>query len=229
MRNFRPRKLPLRLLVSSLVLAGSTLGQTPAGTTPSLAQGQNHVTRSGPNRENGNSSQSALDAVRVFYTYITKYQPLGLPQGRAKKDLWPLLSKRLVRELDALQSCDDDYYRRYGDYLRANQFKPVTPWLEHGLFSGPNEAPIPSKFSILGSETVGENRVDVHLRFTYKQTHCCGYPTQYEYYEGVVTVILENGRFVVDDFVAMDGTKSINRLSDGYPECKVGRWVGRPD
>ena len=144
MRNFRPRKLPLRLLVSSLVLAGSTLGQTPAGTTPSLAQGQNHVTRSGPNRENGNSSQSALDAVRVFYTYITKYQPLGLPQGRAKKDLWPLLSKRLVRELDALQSCDDDYYRRYGDYLRANQFKPVTPWLEHGLFSGPNEAAIPS-------------------------------------------------------------------------------------
>jgi len=82
------------------------------------------------------------------------------------------------------------------NYLRANQYKPATPWLEDGLFSGPNEAASPSKFSILSSKTVGENRVDVHLRFTHKQTYCCSYPTQYEHYKGVVTVILENGRFV---------------------------------
>jgi len=103
------------------IVAGSTPGQTPAGTKPGVAQGLNHVTRSGPNQEHSNSPQSALDAVRVFYTYISKYQPLGLPQGRAKKDLWPLLSKRLTQELDTLQACEDDYYKRYGDFLRANQ------------------------------------------------------------------------------------------------------------
>jgi hypothetical protein len=192
------------------------------------APGQNHATNSEPSRERRNSGRSPLEVVRVFYTYITMYRPLGIPMGRAKEALWPLMSKRLVRELDTLQSCDDDYYHRYGDYLRANQYKPATPWLEDGLFSGPNEAASPSKFSILGSKTVGENRVEVHLRFTHKQTHCCGYPTQYDHYEGVATVILENGRFVIDDFVALDGATSLNRLSDGYPQCKGGQWVDAP-
>ncbi len=174
-----------------------------------------------------NAPQAALDAVRVFYTYITRYQPMGIPYGRVKKALWPLLSKRLVQELDSLEACDDDYYRRYSKILDANQYKPATPWLEEGLFSGPNEAATPMKFSILSSRAVGKNRTDVHLRFTYKQTYCCGYPASYDHPEGVVTAILENNRWVIDDFVAMYENDELLRLSDGYPkECKAGRWVG---
>jgi hypothetical protein len=172
-----------------------------------------------------NASQSALDAVRVFYTYITRYQPIGIPQGQAKKALWPLLSKRIVRELDGLQACDDDYYRRYGDVLEANHYKPATPWLEEGLFSGPNEAASPMKFSILDSRAVGEDRVDVHLRFTQKQTYWRGHPASYDHFEGVVTAILDNNRWVIDDFVAMYENDELLRLSDGYPECKEDQWV----
>ena len=173
------------LLLSLLVLELATRGH-----------GQSDAMRSEPSQALGNTSQAALDAVRVFYTYITRYQPLGIPQGRAKKALWPLMSKRLVRELDSLQACDDDYYRRYGDILRANVYKPATLWLEEGLFSGPNEAASSTKFSILGSRPIGKNRVDVHLRFTQKQTYCCGQPTSYDHTEGVVTAILENKRWV---------------------------------
>jgi len=74
---------------------------------------------------------------------------LDIPEGRAKKAPWPLLSKRLIQELEDLQGCADDYYKRYGDFLKANQFKSATPWLEDGLFSGPNEAagPMKSRFS----------------------------------------------------------------------------------
>jgi hypothetical protein len=172
-----------------------------------------------PLRVHSNSSQSALDAVRVFYTYITRYRPMGIPEGRAKKALWPLLSKRLVQELDGLQACEDDYYRSYGDILRANQYKPATPWLEEGLFSGPIEAAGPRKFSILSSKTIGENRVDVHLRLT-------GDPASSANFDGVATVILENNRWVIDDFVAMYANDELLRLSDGYPECKRGHWVG---
>jgi hypothetical protein len=175
-----------------------------------------------------NTSQSALDAVRILYSYITRYQPLGIPYGRAKKAFWPLLSKRLVQELDTLQACEDDYYRRYGKILRANHYKPATPWLEEGLFSRPNEAAVPMKFSILSSKAIGENRVDVHLRFTHKQTYCCGHPTSYEHYEGLVTVILEYKRWVIDDFVAMYENDELLRLSDGYRECKGVQWVGEP-
>jgi hypothetical protein len=179
-----------------------------------------------PLRVHSHAPQSALEDVRLFYTYITRYQPLGIPQGRAKKALWPLLSRRLVQELDSLQACDDDYYRRYDDVLKANQYKPATPWLEEGLFSGPNEAASPMKFSILGSRQIGENRVDVHLRFTRKQTHCCGHPASYDHTEGVVTAVLENNRWVIDDFVAMYDNDELIRLSDGYPECKGDQWVG---
>jgi hypothetical protein len=178
-----------------------------------------------PLRVHSNASQSALDAVRVFYTYITRYRPLGIPEGRAKQALWPLLSVRLVQELDSLQACDEDYYRRYGDILRANQYKPATPWLEEGLFSGPNEAAGPITFTILCSKAIGENRVDVHLRFTLKQTNPDDYLMAHERYEGVVTVILESNRWVIDDFVSFENDELL-RLSDGYPECKSGQWAG---
>jgi hypothetical protein len=173
-----------------------------------------------PGELHSNPSRAALDAVRVFYTYITKYRPLGIPQGRAKKALWPLLSKRLVQELDSLQACDEDYYWRYDVILRANHYKPATPWLEEGLFSGSNEAASPMKFDILGSQAIGENRVDVHLGFADDLM-------AHERYGGVVTVILEGNRWVIDDFVALDDS-ALSRLSDGYPECKGGQWVDSP-
>jgi hypothetical protein len=172
-----------------------------------------------PLRVHSNTSQSALDAVRVFYPYITRYRPIGIPQGPAKKALWPLLSKRLVQELESLQACEDDYYRLYSDVLDASHYKPATPWLEEGLFSGPNEAAGPRKFSILGSKALGDNRADVHLRFT-------GDPASSGHFEGVATVILENNRWVLDDFVAMYENDELQRLSDGYTECKDGHWVG---
>jgi hypothetical protein len=229
MRNRRPGRLQLLLLLLSLTLSGSTVGQTPVGANADPAPGQSHATGSDPGKGRSNSSQSALDTVSAFYAYIIRYQPLGIPQGRAKKALWPLLSKRLVQELDSLQACEDDYYRRYGDILRANHFKPETPWLEEGLFSGPNEAASPMKFSVLSRKSIGENRVDVHLRFTHKQTYCCGHPTSYEHYEGLVTVIRENGRFVIDDFVALYENDALLHLSDGYRECKGGQWVRLPE
>jgi hypothetical protein len=165
-----------------------------------------------------NAPRSALDAVRVFYTYITRYQQLGIPHARARKALGPLLSKRLAQELDGLQACDDDYYRRYGEILRANTYKPATPWLEEGLFTGPNDAATPSTFRILGSRFVGENRVDTLIAFK----------EDWGDSQGDVTAIRENNRWVIDDYVAMYENDELRRLSAGYPECKGGQWVGEP-
>jgi hypothetical protein len=177
----------------------------------------------GPLRVHRNTLQAPLDAVGVFYNHITRYRPLGIPYP--KKVLWPLLSRRLAQEFDSLRACDEDYYRRYGDILKANHYKPVTPWLEEGLFSGSNEAAGPRKFSIIDSRAIGENRVDVHLKFTLKEA-CCDKLVAQERYEGVVTVILESNRWVIDDFVSLYGNDELFRLSDGYPECKGGQWVG---
>jgi hypothetical protein len=189
-------------------------------------QAQNRITAEPPNTQV--RPASPLDTVRIFYTYIIRHRPIGIPEGADKKVLWPLMSQRLVRQLNTLQACEDDYYRRNGETLRANQFKPTIGWLEQGLFSGWNEAASPSKFIVLNS-TKGKNKVDVHLRFTHKQTYCCGHPTAYEHYEGIVTVILEGDRFVIDDYVPLgDDDRPGKPLSKGYEECKGGNWVGLP-
>jgi hypothetical protein len=179
-----------------------------------------------PYQVSGNVPQAALRAVRRFYTDITKYQQLGVPNGSARKALWPLMSKRLQQELESIQACDDDYYRRYGAFLRANTYKPSSPWLEDGPFTGPNDAATPRKFSILASRSIGDSRVDVHLQFP-EPKYCCSQRPPYFYTEGVVTVILENGRWVVDDYVSMYENDDLTRLSAGVTECKSGEWVGR--
>jgi len=169
-----------------------------------------------PLQVRSNAPRSALDAVRVFYTYITRYHQAGIPYGRAKKALWPLLSKRLAQQLDSLEACDKDYFRRYGKILRTNTIKPAIPWGEEGLFTGPNDAATPSTFRILGSRSVGENRVDVLIAFK----------EDWGDSEGDVTAILENNRWVIDDYIAMYENDELQRLSAGYPECKGGQWVG---
>jgi hypothetical protein len=162
--------------------------------------------------------QSALDAVRVFYTNLTKHPLLGLPSGKAQRIVSPFLSTRLSKEIDGLETCDKDYYRRYEKILRANTYKPATPWLEVGLFTGPNDAAGPSAFRILGSRSVGKNRVDVLLAFK----------EDWGESQGDVTVILENNRWVIDDYVAMYENDELKRLSAGYAVCEDGRWVGEP-
>ena len=162
--------------------------------------------------------QSALEAVRLFYTDITKFHSSGIPSGRVKKALWPLMSKRLAQEIDGLGACDKDYFRRYGKILRAHTIKPAIPWGEAGLFTGPNDAATPPTFRILGSRSVGENRVDVLLAFK----------EDWGEFEGNVTVVLENGRWVIDDYVGMYENDELSRLSAGYSQCRDGRWVGEP-
>ena len=169
-----------------------------------------------PLQVRSNPPRSALEAVRQFYTYIARYRPLGIPSGRAKKVLRPLLSKRLAQQLDRLEACDADYYGRFGEILRANQYKPGTPWLEDGLFTGPNDAATPSTFRILSSRSVGKSRVDVLIAFKEAWGDS----------EGDVTAILENNRWVIDDYVAMYENDELERLSAGYTQCKGGQWVG---
>jgi hypothetical protein len=169
-----------------------------------------------PLQVRSNTPRSALDAVRAFYTYTTRHHWLGIPYGREEKALRPLFSKRLAQQLESLEACDKDYYQRYGEFLRANTYKSGLPWLEDGLFTGPNDAATPRAFRILSSRAIGENRVDVLIAFK----------EDWGDSEGDVTAILENNRWVIDDYVSMYENDELRRLSAGYAQCKGGQWVG---
>jgi hypothetical protein len=97
-------------------------------------------------------SSSPINVVRAFYDQIIKLHPIGIPTGEAKRALWPLLSSRLAQRLDALQACEDDYYRRNKKKLESEQLKPSIGWIESGLFSGENEQ---SKQSVLNNDRPG--------------------------------------------------------------------------
>ncbi|WP_263410445.1 hypothetical protein [Terriglobus tenax] len=165
-----------------------------------------------------NAAPSALEAVRMFYADIIKYHSAGIPSGRVKKALMPLMSKRLAHEIDSLSACEKDYFGRYGEILRAGTIKAAIPWGEAGLFTGPNDASTPASFRILGSRAIGENRVDVLLAFK----------EDWGESQGDATVVLENNRWVIDDYVAMYENDALEHLSAGYSVCKDGRWVGEP-
>jgi hypothetical protein len=169
-----------------------------------------------PLQVRSNVPRSALDAVRAFYTYTTRHHWLGIPYGREENALRPLLSRRLAQQLESLEACDKDYYQRYGEFLRANTYKSGLPWLEDGLFTGPNDAATPRAFRILSSRAIGENRVDVLIAFK----------EDWGDSEGDVTAILENNRWVIDDYVSMYENDELRRLSAGYAQCKGGQWVG---
>jgi hypothetical protein len=169
-----------------------------------------------PLQVRSNTPRSALDAVRAFYTYTTRHHWLGIPYGREEKALRPLLSKRLAQQLESLEACDKDYHQRYGEFLRANTYKSGLPWLEDGLFTGPNDAATPRAFRILSSRAIGDNRVDVLIAFKEDWGNS----------EGDVAAILENNRWVIDDYVSMYENDELRRLSAGYAQCKGGQWVG---
>jgi len=169
-----------------------------------------------PLQVRSNTPRSALDAVRAFYTYTTRHHWLGIPYGHEEKALRPLLSKRLAQQLESLEACNKDYYQRYEEFLRANTYKSGLPWLEDGLFTGPNDAATPRAFRILSSRAIGENRVDVLIAFK----------EDWGDSEGDVTAILENNRWVIDDYVSMYENDELRRLSAGYAQCKGGQWVG---
>lgn len=100
-------------------------------------------------------------------------------------------------------------------FFAPTHTSPQHLWLEDGLFTGPNDAATPRIFRILGSRAVGENRVDVLIAFK----------EDWGDSEGDVTAILENNRWVIDDYLAMYENDDLQRLSAGYSECKGGQWV----
>ena len=177
-------------------------------------------------------SSSPTNVVRAFYDQIIKLHPIGIPTGEAKRALWPLRSSRLAHRLDALQTCEDDYYRRNKKKLESEQLKPSIGWIESGLFSGENEQALPAEVTITRIEPAGTGRFRVYLQFTYRDTlETYGRPPDDSNtfrWTGIVLVVSEGDRYAVDDYIPINHNsgKSLAALSEGFPECRENRWVG---
>lgn len=171
---------------------------------------------------------SPSTVVRALYKQIVTRGPLGIPKGEDKAAIWPFLSKRFARRLDAAQACENDYFRQHS----GGDGKPEFGWLESGLFSGENEQATPGAAVVEHADTQKDGSFHVHVRLTYRDlpdTHAeaLGGMTA-RYWQVVAVVIPENGRFVVDDilFFKKDSTRVEARQADLFSGCNGSRWVG---
>jgi hypothetical protein len=156
------------------------------------------------------------------------HHPLGIPRGQDRASITPLLSRRLHKQLGAVQSCQADYLRQYPRPARATQ----PAWLNAGLFSGDGALALPGADLVDHKERQedGSFRVFVWLsREDSARSDSASPASRWRIWHVSALVKSEDGRFVVDDVRlfgddSKDGPSRL--LSDSFAGCDGPRWVG---
>ena len=158
--------------------------------------------------------------VRKLYHQVVTRHPLGIPKEADKKAIWPFLSRGAIRRLETAQACEADYNRQHA----GDSGKPEFGWLERGLFSGENEQALPAAAVVEQTEQEKDQSFLVYVRLTYSSA----VPDPSFYWKVAARVILERGRWVVDDiiFFKEDSMDVRWRLSYPFPRCDGSHWVG---
>ena len=167
-----------------------------------------------------------IDGVQKLYEEAVAHHPLGIPAGAEKDTIWPLLSKHLAEQLQTAQSCEADYVRQ--QQTRDSARRPA--WLKMGIFSGDGDRglPIYSFAYSRGPQKDGSFQVSVELHYSPDPAHGFAVHSLERTWEAAARVIVEDGRFVVDD------VRIFNRLPAGGPSyllsgsftgCDGPRWT----
>ena len=162
--------------------------------------------------------------VLKLYRQVVARRPLGIPQGQNKAAIDPFLSRTLVQRLKTAQACEDHYFRQHPPEKDAKS-KPEFPWLDLGIFSGPNEEASPSAAEVISTQPQADGFYGVLVRLTYKESYeTYGRPpdpANTSHWEVAAVVKSEKGRFVVDDVLFFDeNAKKIEwRLSEFFTGC----------
>jgi hypothetical protein len=192
-----------------------------------------------------NSSQVRRpeDVVRKLYRQIVERKPLGIPRGSDKSAIWPLLSKRLIQDLETARACEADGIRQtekeeaklrreHPDQAKMISLKPPT-WDENGLFSGGNEEGVPARAIITKVAPQADGSFRVYVRLTYKETfETYGRrPNPADTFSWSVAAVVtsENAHYVVDDvvFFSDDSKKIETRLAQMLTQgCDGLKWIG---
>ena len=171
-----------------------------------------------------------IAGVRKLYEEVVAHHPLGIPAGAEKATIWPLLSKHLAEQLQTAQNCEADYVRQ--QQTTDSTRKPA--WLKTGIFSGDGERALPnSSFAYSrGPQKDGSFQVYVELRYSPDPEHSFGVSNLERTWEAAARVIVEDGRFVVDDirifdndgYHSSDGPAHL--LSGSFAGCDGPHWTG---
>jgi hypothetical protein len=169
--------------------------------------------------------------VQKLYEAIVARHPIGIPTGVEMAAIQPYLGERLDKQLQTARACQDDYSRQH--LTVSGTLKPR--WLKSGLFSGEGShlSPIDAVTDRKEKQNDGSFLVYVDLEPLDavidlghgRRAFHGGYTWQVE-----ARVILENGRYVVDDvriFGRFPAEGPSHLLSASFSGCDGPRWVGQ--
>lgn len=169
-----------------------------------------------------------IAGVRKLYEEVVAHHPLGIPAGAEKATIWPLLSKHLAEQLQTAQSCEADYVRQ--QQTRDSASKPT--WLKMGIFSGDGERALPTwSFAYSrGPQQDGSFQVDVELHYLPDPENSFAvHNLERRWWGAAARVIVEDGRFVVDDVRIFDRFPAegpSHLLSGSFTGCDGPHWTG---
>jgi hypothetical protein len=192
--------------------------------------------------------------VTDFFQQVVARHPIGIPTGADKTALWPFLSRRLTRQLESAQACQDDYYRQHANAGAG----PKQAWINSGIFVGDGKRAAPF-FINTGSKEAqkdGSYRVsmsavernssekDGSYRVPMSSVERSSSETNDSIIVGgmrayrvapngswliVASVVPENDRFAIDDVRIFDGDSTdgpSHLLSETFVGCDGAHWTG---
>jgi hypothetical protein len=161
--------------------------------------------------------------VNDLYQRIVARHPIGIPTGEDEAALRPLLSKRLIQQLETAQGCQEDYFRQHPKADAG----PKPAWLDKGIFTGYSKRALPLSASATQKELQKDGSFAVSVQLTYVKLP--GFVPDEAGWDLIAKVILENNRFVVDDVRLFDGLYTegpSHLLSETFTGCNGSYWTG---
>ena len=158
----------------------------------------------------------------LFQKIVVRH-PIGIPTGEDKAALWPSLSKRLTKQLETAQGCQDDYFLRHSNADAG----PKPAWLDKGIFTGISKRALPLSAFATHKESQKDGFFAVSVQLTYVKLP--GFVPDEANWGVIATVIPEDNRFVVDDVRLFDGTRAdgpSHLLSESFAGCDGTHWTG---
>ncbi len=147
--------------------------------------------------------------VAKFFSVYIKQDAYGLLEGKNREQLKPFLSKRLLQQLDEVVACEKDWVRQQP---KDSTDKP--PYIDCCLFSVPDGMPTSYHVASVEMQKDGRYKVIVNLKMVEGREHI-------EWREALI-VVRESDHYAIDD--AYDPDRDTTPLSQGFTECKDGKW-----
>jgi hypothetical protein len=154
--------------------------------------------------------------VTRFYTIYIKEHSSGLfLEGRAKRALFPYLSKRLRQQLEDAAACQADWVRQQP---KGSTDKP--PFVDCCLFSSSPDG-MATSFTPGPTEILPDGRYQVVVDFVRKEK------TSVITWRDAVILLKDGDRFLVEDVYDADASaREKLEPSERFQGCQGRHWVG---